>query len=43
MVGITFCGWVVAKINFTNSGGSSRVFNRALKPSGVIWWTSSII
>ena len=31
MVGRILCGSVVAKINITCSGGSSNVFNKALK------------
>ena len=30
MVGKILCGSVVAKINLTWAGGSSRIFNRAL-------------
>jgi len=33
---------VVAKMNFTCSGGSSRVLRRALKASLVSMWTSSM-
>ena len=32
---------VVAKMNLTCGGGSSRVFSRALKDSRVSMWTSS--
>jgi len=35
IVGNTFSGSVVANMNFTCSGGSSRVFNNALKASFV--------
>ena len=38
-----FCGSVVAKINFTCSGGSSNVFNNALNAPCDNMWTSSII
>ena len=38
-----FCGSVVAKINFTCSGGSSNVFNNALKAPVDSICTSSII
>ena len=38
-----FCGSVVAKINLTCSGGSSNVFNNALKAPVDNIWTSSII
>ena len=42
MIGI-FVGSVVQKKNFTCSGGSSSVFNRALKASRVSMWTSSMM
>ncbi len=34
---------VVAKMNFTRGGGSSRVFRRALKAPVESMWTSSMI
>jgi hypothetical protein len=39
----SFWGSVVAKMNFTCSGGSSSVLRRALNASFVSMWTSSII
>ena len=42
VIGI-FCGSVVAKMNFTCSGGSSSVFSRALNASFVSMWTSSMM
>ena len=42
IVGRTFCGSVVAKMNFTCSGGSSSVFKSALKAAADSMWTSSI-
>ncbi|MNT75726.1 hypothetical protein D3C72_2146460 [compost metagenome] len=38
-----FCGSVVARMNFTCSGGSSRVFSMELKAWLVSMCTSSII
>ena len=38
-----FCGSVVASINFTCSGGSSRVLSSALNAPVESMWTSSII
>ena len=38
-----FCGSVVAKINFTCAGGSSKVLSNALKAPVESIWTSSII
>ena len=43
MVSGIFCGSVVARINNTCAGGSSNVFNSALKASLVSICTSSII
>ena len=42
MVGRILFASVVAKMNFTCSGGSSRVFNSALKAALVSMWTSSM-
>ncbi len=42
VIGI-FVGSVVQKMNLTCSGGSSRVFSRALKASRVSMWTSSMM
>ncbi len=42
VIGI-FSGLVVQKMNLTCSGGSSKVFNRALNASFVSMWTSSIM
>ena len=42
-IGSTFSGSVVANMNFAWSGGSSRVFKRALKASLVSMWTSSMM
>ena len=42
IVGRILFGSVVAKMNFTCGGGSSRVFKRALKAGEVSMWTSSI-
>jgi len=39
----TFCGSVVASTNFRYSGGSSSVFNMALKACPVSMCTSSIM
>ena len=39
----TLEGSVVAKMNFTCSGGSSTIFSRALKPSRVTMWASSMM
>ena len=39
----TFCGSVVARMNFTCSGGSSKVFNIALKACVESMCTSSIM
>ena len=39
----TFCGSVVARMNFTYSGGSSRVFSMALKAVLESMCTSSIM
>ncbi len=38
-----FCGSVVARMNITWAGGSSSVFNIALKADGVSMWTSSMM
>jgi hypothetical protein len=43
IVGRTFWDSVVAKMNFTWAGGSSNVFNRALKAEVLSMWTSSIM
>ena len=43
MVSGSFWGSVVAKMNLTLGGGSSRVFNRALKASLVSMCTSSMM
>jgi NAD(P) transhydrogenase subunit beta len=40
---ITFSGSVVAKMNFTCSGGSSTILSSALKPWVVTMWASSRI
>ena len=42
MVGRILFGSVVAKMNFTCGGGSSKVFRRALNAAVVSMWTSSI-
>ncbi|KDP91698.1 hypothetical protein W824_05090 [Clavibacter cf. michiganensis LMG 26808] len=41
MVPMTLSGSVVAKMNFTCSGGSSTIFSSALKPCGVTMCASS--
>jgi hypothetical protein len=41
IVGITFCGSVVAIANSTWPGGSSMSFSRALKAAVEAMWTSS--
>ena len=38
----TLSGSVVAKTNFTNSGGSSSVFSSALNAAAESMWTSSM-
>ena len=43
MVGNTFSGSVVAKINFTCAGGSSSVFNSALNAAVESMCTSSMM
>jgi hypothetical protein len=43
IVPMTFSGSVVAKTNFTCSGGSSTIFSRALKPCVVTMWASSMM
>ena len=43
IVGGSFIGSVVAKINLTYSGGSSSVFKSALNASLVSMWTSSMM
>ena len=43
IVGRIRCTSVVAKMKIMCSGGSSSVFKRALKASGVSMWTSSIM
>jgi hypothetical protein len=42
-VGRTFCGSVVARMNTTWDGGSSRDFSRALAAPVLSMWTSSRI
>lgn len=41
-MGRILCGSVVAKMNLTCSGGSSRVFRRALNAALESMWTSSM-
>ena len=43
MVCSTFSGSVVAKTNFTNSGGSSTSFSSALNAADVTMWASSMM
>ena len=43
IVGSTFCGSVVAKMNLTCSGGSSSVLSSALNAAEVSMWTSSMM
>ena len=43
MVPMTLSGWVVAKMNFTYSGGSSTILRRALKPCEETMWASSMM
>jgi hypothetical protein len=43
MVGRTLSDSVVARMNFTQGGGSSSVLRSALKASLVSWWTSSMM
>jgi len=43
MVAMTFSGSVVAKTNFRCAGGSSTSLSRALKPSLVTMWASSMM
>ena len=40
---MTLSGSVVAKTNFTWSGGSSTSFSSALKPAEVTMWASSMM
>jgi len=43
MVSGSFCGSVVAKMNFTCGGGSSSVFSSALNAACDSMWTSSMM